>query len=303
MGWFTKTTALAFEPNRLEIVERYEGGGTARRISARSFAIPSNAICEATGAITDQCLIEECLDRMIPPPALLTREVVAIAIPSATCFFRSVSIASETFHSPQQWLHRNGLRILPCDPNLLVCDISASPGETESRLNILVVAVKRDVLLPYLGLAAMLGREISLVMPACIARRNAVLAQYAELSEDPVWLFHNLGAFFEASLWRRHTLIGFKRSVAAGLDKGSIVSWLKTPAGMEESAAGLSDELDEGWRDQIRGQCHILERDGASKSEFGLQARLSQGVCVSEQTGAFDAALGLLGVTTGGRLA
>jgi hypothetical protein len=305
MGRFTRTTAIAFEPHRLEIVELYEGAFSSQRISAWSIPIPPSGICDVTGAITDVSGIEECLVRAMSKPALLMRNRVAIALPSVALFFRSISVASKVCQADPQRVHETIRGILPCDASSLVYGIAVSPHDDEQCCNVLVVAVKRDLFTAYSSVAAFLGREISLVMPACIARWHVVSAQLREGEHDPVLVVHTFGPSVEATLWYRNTLLGCRRSVVPDADRTATMAWWKSPEGIEECTVGITDGLSAAWRERIRTRCRVIERDGACSRELRIRLGIPRSSrrerqvrqfhdCLYQRTAAYDAALGLL---------
>ncbi len=313
MGWFRKTTAIAFEPNRIEVGERHEGVSHIRRISVQSVGIPPNIICEATAAIRDRKALDECLQRILGAPSLFMPNLLAIGLPSAACYLRSISITLDGYQSVHEWLRRNLQKMLPCDLSLLVWATAINPSPAERNFNILLVAVKRELLLSYIGLAATQGRELSLIMPTCIARWNAVCADFISPLEDPLMLVHTFGDSFEMSLWRGRALIGLKKGVVPPSEREATIAWLRSREGMEDSAAGISD----GMRDDdhqlgptrcltvVRGESTGWNLSSSAYRELKTihsargDAREQEQSDCNDHGGAHDGALGLLLPTQG----
>jgi hypothetical protein len=172
MACFERIVAVAFEPSRLEVAVLRRSVFGPSQAKTQTIGMPRSAICPVTGAIRDQEAIDGCLMGAIARASLLVPEVLALGIPSAACFFRSESFSREAYSSAQDWLDVNLVKVLPCDPSVLTYVAVPSRSERDGYTDILIVAVKREILLGYTSLAVTRGREIALVAPVSLARKH-----------------------------------------------------------------------------------------------------------------------------------
>jgi type IV pilus assembly protein PilM len=217
MGLFKSKEIVGIDigTHSIKVVELKESGKSVHLQSFGLIAVPPQAIVD--GAIMDSAAIVESLQRLLREHKI-KRKQVAMGLSGLSVIVKKISLPQMSESELEESIHWEAEQYIPFDIDDVNLDFQIIEGGAtaeEGKMEVLLVAAKKDKIDDYTGLVIQAGLQPVIVDLDSFALQNAYEINYEVTPGQNVALV-NMGAGFTNISVLRSGMTAFTRDISIG---------------------------------------------------------------------------------------